>query len=399
MLVKLEDLYNGSSGKLSVEKNAVCERCKGECDWPVCNHSKFDKINGVFVWPENRWLLLPVNTFIYPDRPRLSEGGGANVHNLSRHRRAGVHAADHPGYHAAGVQQVSELQGEGPEDQPAGPLQRLRRPTNPQEEEDPQGLHQKRCGETGQRWLDSEPGGFARVTQPLIFHAGMKDGQKIVFHGEGDQEPGKQPGDLIVVLEQQKHPRFTRWHTVFFWVQTNRTAALFWTLLSAVDRMGGDLVVSMELQLVEALCGFKKPLQTLDNRTLLITSHPGDVTPCAVKSRWSKSPPPHCPSAPSTAAMNQGWAEHAINWYILIFIAAIYRQHKIWNLKFGNILAFTHCQGKKDLTYRIPDIASNSRIVINCIITQSIVIVSWGRYPFPPLLLIITKGVLWPQGR
>lgn len=33
VFVTLEDLYNGSSGKLSVEKNAICERCKGECDW------------------------------------------------------------------------------------------------------------------------------------------------------------------------------------------------------------------------------------------------------------------------------------------------------------------------------------------------------------------------------
>lgn len=33
--------------------------------------------------------------------------------------------------------------------------------------------------------------------------------------------------------------------------------------------------MTMELQLVEALCGFQKPVQTLDNRTLLVTSHPG----------------------------------------------------------------------------------------------------------------------------
>lgn len=38
--------------------------------------------------------------------------------------------------------------------------------------------------------------------------------------------------------------------------------------------------MSMELQLVEALCGFQKPVKTLDNRTLLITSHAGkhDIT-------------------------------------------------------------------------------------------------------------------------
>lgn len=33
--------------------------------------------------------------------------------------------------------------------------------------------------------------------------------------------------------------------------------------------------MTMELQLVESLCGFQKPVQTLDNRTLLINSNPG----------------------------------------------------------------------------------------------------------------------------
>lgn len=80
---------------------------------------------------------------------------------------------------------------------------------------------------------------------------GMRDGQKIVFHGEGDQEPGIEPGDIIFVLDQQEHSQFTR--------------------------KGHDLIMSLELQLVEALCGFQKPVQTLDNRTLLITSHPGEL--------------------------------------------------------------------------------------------------------------------------
>ncbi|KAF3815112.1 hypothetical protein GH733_017388, partial [Mirounga leonina] len=36
---------------------------------------------------------------------------------------------------------------------------------------------------------------------------GMKDGQKITFHGEGDQEPGLEPGDII--LDQKDHAVFT----------------------------------------------------------------------------------------------------------------------------------------------------------------------------------------------
>lgn len=37
---------------------------------------------------------------------------------------------------------------------------------------------------------------------------GMVDGQKIIFSGEGDQEPGYKPGDIIIVLDEKEHPRF-----------------------------------------------------------------------------------------------------------------------------------------------------------------------------------------------
>lgn len=40
-------------------------------------------------------------------------------------------------------------------------------------------------------------------------------------------------------------------------------------------RRDEDLLMSMDIQLVEALCGFQKPITTLDNRTIIITSHPG----------------------------------------------------------------------------------------------------------------------------
>lgn len=37
---------------------------------------------------------------------------------------------------------------------------------------------------------------------------GMIDGQKIVFSGEGDQEPGLAPGDIVIILEEKDHPIF-----------------------------------------------------------------------------------------------------------------------------------------------------------------------------------------------
>ena len=66
----------------------------------------------------------------------------------------------------------------------------------------------------------------------------MKDDQTIKFLGEGDQELGLEPGDIIIVLDQKDHAVFTRREYLF---------------------------MCMDIQLVEALCGFQKPISTLDN--------------------------------------------------------------------------------------------------------------------------------------
>ena len=34
---------------------------------------------------------------------------------------------------------------------------------------------------------------------------GMEDGQKITFSEEGDQEPGLEPGDIMIVLDEKQH--------------------------------------------------------------------------------------------------------------------------------------------------------------------------------------------------
>ncbi|KAJ8311458.1 hypothetical protein KUTeg_010813 [Tegillarca granosa] len=80
---------------------------------------------------------------------------------------------------------------------------------------------------------------------------GMKDGQDIRFMGEGDQEPGLEAGDIIIVLDEKSHSTFRR--------------------------NGEDLIMEMEIELVESLCGFQKTIKTLDNRTLVIHTLPGEV--------------------------------------------------------------------------------------------------------------------------
>lgn len=80
---------------------------------------------------------------------------------------------------------------------------------------------------------------------------GMEDGQKITFSGEGDQEPGLEAGDIIIVLDEKQHPLY--------------------------KRNGMDLVMQMQISLTEALCGMKKVIQTLDDRALVIQTVPGEV--------------------------------------------------------------------------------------------------------------------------
>ncbi|XP_029033210.1 dnaJ heat shock protein family (Hsp40) member A4-like [Osmia lignaria lignaria] len=80
---------------------------------------------------------------------------------------------------------------------------------------------------------------------------GMVDGQKIIFSGEGDQEPDYEPGDIVILLEEKEHEVF--------------------------KRTRNDLIMRMHLELVEALCGFQKVIRTLDGRDLVITSYPGQV--------------------------------------------------------------------------------------------------------------------------
>lgn len=80
---------------------------------------------------------------------------------------------------------------------------------------------------------------------------GMTDGQTIRFSGEGDQQPGIEPGDIVIVLDEQKHEKY--------------------------ERQKSNLFYKMQIQLVEALCGFKRYIETMDKRVLLIQSTPGEV--------------------------------------------------------------------------------------------------------------------------
>jgi len=91
----------------------------------------------------------------------------------------------------------------------------------------------------------------------VFVEKGMEHGQKIVFREEADQEPGIIAGDVVVVLQQQPHSRFTR--------------------------QGSDLIITKEISLLEALTGFEFIVKHLGDHSLRVKSKeaeiikPGDV--------------------------------------------------------------------------------------------------------------------------
>lgn len=80
---------------------------------------------------------------------------------------------------------------------------------------------------------------------------GMQDGERLTFRGEGDQKPGIEAGDVIIVLGMKPHEKF--------------------------ERRGSDLFMKHEISLTESLCGFTMVLNHLDKRQLIIKSAPGEV--------------------------------------------------------------------------------------------------------------------------
>ncbi|PIO37301.1 hypothetical protein AB205_0144020 [Aquarana catesbeiana] len=198
--VSLEELYNGATRKLSIQKNVICLKCKG---------------SGARQGSEVRC--------------RRCQGTGVEVRVLGRI----------PGVVHSVQSTCSDCNGQG------------------------------ECIKTRDRCRYCDGRKVVREKKILTVHIdkGMKNRQKMIFHGEGDQAPGLQPGDIIIILEQKEHPVF--------------------------QRKDNDLVMKLEISLADALCGCKQKVQTLDGRTILITSQPGEVirpdeTKCILKAGMPK---------------------------------------------------------------------------------------------------------------
>ena len=80
---------------------------------------------------------------------------------------------------------------------------------------------------------------------------GAPNGEKYVLHGEADEYPGIEPGDVIIQVVEQKHELF--------------------------KRKGADLLIEKEITLIEALTGVDFVITHLDDRKIRIKNKPGEV--------------------------------------------------------------------------------------------------------------------------
>jgi len=184
MKVSLEDVYNGTTRQLAVQKNVICETCNG--------------IGG-------------------------KEGSVQKCENCN------------------GTGMDVRMRQIGP-----GMVQQIQQPCRPCNQTGEKIREKDRCKNCAGKKVEKQ-----RKILKCEIDKGMKDGQKLTFSGEGDQAPDIEPGDIVIVLDEKEHEVFTR--------------------------QGSDLYMRMDIGLADALCGFTRTIKTLDNRTLIINSHPGEV--------------------------------------------------------------------------------------------------------------------------
>ena len=80
---------------------------------------------------------------------------------------------------------------------------------------------------------------------------GAPNGEQYTIHGEGDEVPDIEPGDVIVVIKEVPHKTF--------------------------KRKGADLFMEKEITLLESLTGVDFVFTHLDGRKIRVKNNPGEI--------------------------------------------------------------------------------------------------------------------------
>lgn len=89
-----------------------------------------------------------------------------------------------------------------------------------------------------------------KVLEAMI-DKGAPNNNQYTFHGEADEYPGMEPGDVVIVVQEQPHKKF--------------------------KRKGADLLFEHKITLVEALTGVNFVFKHLDGTPIRVKNEPGEV--------------------------------------------------------------------------------------------------------------------------
>mmetsp|Transcript_7496 Transcript_7496/g.12489 ORF Transcript_7496/g.12489 Transcript_7496/m.12489 type:complete len:418 (-) Transcript_7496:51-1304(-) len=119
---------------------------------------------------------------------------------------------------------------------------------------------QRHCDACGGQGNNAERKNERKVLEVHV-DKGMKHNQKVTFRNMADEIPNMEAGDINFVIQEKEHELF--------------------------KRKGADLLVTKELSLNQALCGFKWKINHLDGRDVVIKTRPGEIIHSEVIDRES----------------------------------------------------------------------------------------------------------------
>lgn len=103
---------------------------------------------------------------------------------------------------------------------------------------------------------------------------GMRENQKIVFYGEGDQEPGIEPGDIVLVVKTKHHEIFERKGDDLFMTKYVHYYSLF---IISLQYFLQYYLLFRTVTLKQSLCGLTITIKHLDGKDIVLTTSPSEV--------------------------------------------------------------------------------------------------------------------------
>merc|ERR1712241_1180807 len=99
-------------------------------------------------------------------------------------------------------------------------------------------------------------------------------------HGMGDEIPERETGDVNIIIQEKEHPFF--------------------------KRKGADLLITQEVSLNQALCGFSLRLEHLDGREIILKTKPGQIIESEITDPISGKSMPYTMMVPNEGMPSKG---------------------------------------------------------------------------------------------